>query len=64
MARNVNDIIKSMSAAEREKVEARATQLIADDMTLREVRKARKLTKQKSTKALRVRQEGVSGKRK
>jgi hypothetical protein len=64
MARNVNDIIKSMSGAERKKVEARAAQLIADEMTPREVRKARKLTKQKSSKALRVRQEGISGKRK
>ena len=64
MARNVNDIIKSMSAAERKKVEARAGQLIADEMTLREVRKARELTKQESGKALRVRHECVSGKRK
>ena len=64
MARNVNDIIKTMSAAERRKVEARAGQLIADETTLHEVRKARKLTKHKSGKALRVPHECVSGKRK
>lgn len=64
MARNVNDIIKTMSAAERRKVEARAGQLIADETTLRDVRKARKLTKKKSGKALRVRHECISGKRK
>jgi hypothetical protein len=44
MARNVNDTIKKLSAARREKVEVRAAQLIAEEMTLREVRSARKLT--------------------
>ena len=44
MARNVNDIIKSMSAAERKKVEVRAAQLIAEDRTLEEIRKVRNLT--------------------
>ena len=60
MARNVNDIIKKLSAAQRKKVETRAAQLIAEEMTLREVRKARKLTQQKIAKSLRIGQEGVS----
>jgi len=60
MARNVNDIIEKLSAAQRKKVEARATQLIAEEMTLREIRKARKLTQQKIAKSLRIGQEGVS----
>ena len=60
MARNVNDIIKKLSAAQRKKVESRAAQLIAEEMTLREVRKARKLTQQKIAKSLRIGQEGVS----
>ena len=60
MARNVNDIIKKLSAAQRKKVEARAAQLIAEEMTLREVRKARKLTQQKIARSLRIGQEGVS----
>lgn len=60
MARNVNDIIKKLSAAHRKKVEARAAQLIAEEMTLREIRKARKLTQQKIAKSLRIGQEGVS----
>ena len=47
MARNVNDIIKKLSAAQRKKVETRAAQLVAGEMTLREVRKVRKLTQQK-----------------
>jgi DNA-binding XRE family transcriptional regulator len=60
MARNVNDIIKKLSAAQRKRVEARAAQLIAEEMTLREVRKARKLTQQKIARSLRIGQEGVS----
>ena len=60
MARNVNDIIKGLSAAQRRKVEARAAQLIAEEMTLREVRKACRLTQQKVAKSLHIGQEGVS----
>ncbi len=60
MARNVNDIIKRLSAAQRKRVEARAAQLLAEEMTLREIRKARKLTQQKIAKSLRIGQEGVS----
>ncbi len=60
MARNVNDIIERLSAAQRKKVEARAAQLIAEEMTLREIRKARKLTQQKIAKSLHIGQEGVS----
>lgn len=60
MARNVNDIIEKLSSAQRKKVEARASQLIAEEITLREVRKARKLTQQKIAKSLRIGQEGVS----
>jgi len=44
MSKNVNDIISTLSAAQRKKVEARAAELIAEEMTLRELRRARKLT--------------------
>jgi DNA-binding XRE family transcriptional regulator len=60
MARNVNEVVEKLSAAQRKKVEARAAQLIAEGMTLREIRKARKLTQQKIAKFLRIGQEGVS----
>ncbi len=60
MSRNVNEIIESLSPAQRKKVEARAAQLIAEEMTLREVRKARRLTQQEIAKSLRIGQEGVS----
>ena len=60
MSRNVNDIIKKLSPAQRRKVEARAAQLIAEEMTLRQLRRARRLTQQKLAKALHIGQEGVS----
>jgi len=44
MSRNVNDVIRTLSSAQRKKVEARAAELIAEEMTLQELRRARKLT--------------------
>ena len=44
MTTNVDDKIKKLSPARRKKVEARAAELIAEEMTLRELRHARKLT--------------------
>ena len=60
MSRNVNDIIKKLSPAQRRKVEARAAQLIAEEMTLQELRHARKLTQVRMAKALGIGQDGVS----
>lgn len=47
MARSVNDIFKKHSPAQRKKLEARAAQLIAEEITLREARKVRKPTFQR-----------------
>ena len=44
MAPNVNEVISGLDPARRRKVEARAAALIAEEMTLRELRKARQLT--------------------
>jgi DNA-binding XRE family transcriptional regulator len=60
MPRNVNDIISKLSPAQRKKVEDRAAQLIAVEMTLQQLRRARKLTQQKIAKSLHIGQEGVS----
>jgi transcriptional regulator with XRE-family HTH domain len=60
MSRNVNDIIKKLSPAQRKKVEIRAAQLIAEEMTLRQLRQACKLTQEKVAKSLHIGQEGVS----
>ena len=60
MSRNVNDIIKKLSPAQRKRVETRAAQLIAEEMTLRQLRQACRLTQEKVAKSLRIGQEGVS----
>src|SRR5436190_18595699 len=59
MPTNVDEINK-LSPAQRKKVEARAAELIAEEMTLRELRKARKLTQVRMAKALGVTQDSVS----
>jgi transcriptional regulator with XRE-family HTH domain len=60
MAVNVDDKIRKLSRVQRKKVEARAAELIAEEMTLRELRKARKLTQVRIAKALGVTQDSVS----
>jgi transcriptional regulator with XRE-family HTH domain len=57
---DVNDKISKLSQALRKKVEARAAELIAEEMTLRELRKARKLTQVRVARALGVNQDSVS----
>ena len=60
MPRNVNQVIRTLSAAQRKKVEARAAELIAEEMTLQELRRARKLTQVSVAKALGITQDSVS----
>src|SRR5258708_3576383 len=60
MSTNVNDKIKKLSPVQRKKVEARAAQLIAEEMTLRELRHARKLTQIRMAKTLGITQDSVS----
>lgn len=60
MAVNVNDKIRKLSPARRKKVEARASELIAEEMTLRELRTARKLTQVRMARTLGITQDSVS----
>jgi DNA-binding XRE family transcriptional regulator len=60
MATNVDDILKKLSPAQRKKVEARAAELIAEEMTLRELRHARKLTQVSVARKLGITQDSVS----
>src|SRR5690348_4271376 len=60
MSRNLNDIIRTLSSSQRKKVEARAAELIAEEMTLRELRRARKLTQVNVARALGITQDSVS----
>jgi hypothetical protein len=51
---SVNDKTRQLRHAQRKKVEARATKLMAEEMTLRELRKARKLTQLRIAKVLKI----------
>jgi DNA-binding XRE family transcriptional regulator len=57
---NLERIRKQLSPARRKKVEARAAHLIAEEMTLQELRRARKLTQVRMAKALGISQDGIS----
>ena len=52
--------MKELSPDRRKKIEARAARLVAEEMTLQELRQARKLTQVRMAKALRISQDGVS----
>ena len=60
MPENVNEKIKKLSPSRRKKVEARAAALIAEEMTLRDLRKARELTQARVAEQLGITQDGVS----
>src|SRR5260370_32385517 len=57
---NVNEVIRKLRSAELKKVEDRAAQLIAEEMSLRDLRKARKLTQARVAKTLGITQDSVS----
>ena len=56
----LKDKLNNLNPQRREKVEARVAQLIAEEMTRRELRRARKLTQVRLAKALGITQDGVS----
>jgi transcriptional regulator with XRE-family HTH domain len=57
---NLERVRKELGSARREKIKARADQLIAEEMTLQELRRARKITQVQVAKTLRISQDGVS----
>ena len=57
---NVDEKIKKLTPARRKKVEARAAELIAEEMTLRDLRKARELTQARMAEQLGITQDGIS----
>jgi transcriptional regulator with XRE-family HTH domain len=52
--------IKEVSSARRKKIEDRAAQLVAEEMSLRELRRAHKLTQQRIAETLGIGQDQVS----
>jgi transcriptional regulator with XRE-family HTH domain len=57
---NLERIRRKLSPGRRKRVEARAGQLIAEEMTLQELRRARKLTQVRIAKELGISQDGIS----
>lgn len=60
MNRTLDQMMKEVSPARRKKINRRAAQLIADEMSLRELRRAHKLTQQRVGEILNMGQDQVS----
>jgi transcriptional regulator with XRE-family HTH domain len=58
--KNLERIRKQLPPSRRKKIENRAAQLIAEEMSLRELRQALKLTQERMAEALGIGQDGVS----
>jgi len=58
--KTLNQKMKRIGPARRKKIEAHADGLIAEEMTLQELRQARKLTQVRMAKVLGISQDGVS----
>ena len=58
--KTIGQKMESIGAKRRKKIKARAAALIAEEMTLQELRRARKLTQVRMAKALGITQDGVS----
>lgn len=58
--RTLNDVIGKLPAARREKIENRTRELIAEELTLQDIRKARQLTQEQMAKTLNIGQDSVS----
>ena len=60
MTTTLREKLASLPADRQEKIEARAQQLIAEEMSLQSLRRARQLTQEKVADLLNIRQESVS----
>src|SRR5260370_399115 len=58
--RTLNDIIGKLPPARRQKVEARAQELIAEELTLQDIRRAHKLTQEQMATILHIGQDSIS----
>jgi DNA-binding XRE family transcriptional regulator len=60
MPTSLQDKLNQLPPERRAKIQARANQLIVEEMSLRDLRLARKLTQEKMAELLQIRQEGIS----
>src|SRR5215210_5637974 len=58
--KTLNDKMAELSESRRQKIEARAAELAAEEMSLRDLRRAHRLTQARVGKALKIGQDGVS----
>jgi transcriptional regulator with XRE-family HTH domain len=58
--KTLNDKMWEMSESRRQKIEARAAELVAEEMSLRDLRRAHRLTQARVGRALNIGQDGVS----
>lgn len=60
MSRSLQELLNALPDAEQAAVEVRFQELYAEEMSLRDLRKARQLTQEHLAKELKIRQESVS----
>ena len=60
MAKSLDDVLSAFTPEQRARVEARAQELIEEEMTLRDLRQAQHLTQERMAELLGVEQENVS----
>lgn len=60
MATTLKTMMDRLPAERRKRVEARAAELVAEEMTLRDLRNARNLTQERMAELLGIGQDGVS----
>jgi DNA-binding XRE family transcriptional regulator len=58
--RALNDVLGKLPPARQRKVEARAQELIAEELTLQDLRKAQKLTQEQMATVLNIGQDSIS----
>jgi hypothetical protein len=59
MTKSLTEIMSGLPAERKARVEARAAELIAEEMTLRDLRKARELTQKRAAELLEINQEAA-----
>ena len=60
MNKSLQEIMQTLPAAQQAAVDARFQELVAEELSLRDLRKARTLTQEQMAKLLHMRQESVS----
>ena len=60
MGKTLKERLSKLPAGRRAKVEARANELLAEEMSLKDLRKARELTQEHMAELLGIGQEGIS----